>query len=89
MRLRLKHNLQERNIRMIAHNFEKGNGDLDILRVLEQRRRDGMASDDDRVVFFAPGEPVSLYSAFGHSAGDRTFNGIAFANFRALNAGLV
>lgn len=89
MLLRTNHSLQERNRTMIAHNIERGNGDSAILCELEQNRREGLASDDDRVVFFTSDERVSLYSAFGHGADDKTFIGIAFANFRAMNPGLV
>ena len=63
--------------------------DIGLLQKLRQVRRYGGITDDDRIVFFAPDEPVSLHSAFGHRADDATFNGIVTANFRALNPGLV
>ncbi len=63
--------------------------DLGLLRKLRQAREDGGITDDDRIVFFAQDEPVSLHSAFGHGADDATFNGIAAANFCAMNPGLV
>ena len=63
--------------------------DRQLFQELIQARQDGDITDDDRVVFFAPGEPIRLYSAFGHGADDKMFNGIVAANFRALNPGLV
>lgn len=63
--------------------------DLRLLRKLRQAREDGSITGDDRIVFFAHDEPVSLHSAFGHRADDATFNGIVTANFRAMNPGLV
>ena len=63
--------------------------DRQLFQELKQARRDGDITDDDRVVFFAPGEPIRLHSAFGHGADDKMFNGIVAANFRALNPGLV
>ena len=63
--------------------------DLGLLQKLKQVRQDGGITDDDLIVFFAPDEPVSLHSAFGHRADDATFNGIVAANFRAMNPGLM
>ena len=62
--------------------------DLAAFREAQEMRRRGEASDDDRVMFFAPDEPVRLYTAFGHGADEATFNGMVTANFRALNPGL-
>ena len=61
--------------------------DLAAFREARDMRRRGEVSDD-RVMFFAPDEPVRLYTALGHGANDATFNGIVTANFRALNPGL-
>lgn len=63
--------------------------DMRLFQELKKAREDGGITDDDRVVFFAPDEPIRLYSAFGHGADARMFNGIVAANFRALNPGLV
>ncbi len=73
---------------MIAQYQNQEPVDLNLYRRLKEMRRTGRISDADRVVFFAPDEPVRLYSGFGHGADDETFNGIAAANFRALNPGL-
>ena len=59
--------------------------DLAAFREVQEMRRRGEVSDDDRVMFFAPDEPVRLYTAFGHGADCEMFNGIVTANFRALN----
>ena len=63
--------------------------DLRLFQKLQQVRENGGITDDDRIVFYHPDEPVRLYSAFGHRADDRMFNGIVAANFRALNPGPV
>lgn len=63
--------------------------DMRLLQRLKQVREDGGITDDDRVVFFAPDEPIRLHSAFGHRADDKMFSGIVAANFCALNAGLL
>lgn len=70
-------------------NYHEEPIDLGLLQKLKQVRQDGGITDDDRIVFFAPDEPIRLHSAFGHGADDATFNGIAAANFRAMNPGLV
>ena len=62
--------------------------DLAAFREVQEMRRRGEVSDDDRVMFFAPDEPVRLYTAFGHGADYEMFNGIVTANFRALNPSL-
>lgn len=62
--------------------------DRQLFQELKRARQEGGITDDDRVVFFHPDEPVRLYSAFGHGADDKVFNGIVAANFRALNPGL-
>lgn len=62
--------------------------DLAAFREVHEMRRRGEVSDDDRVRFFAPDEPVRLYTAFGHGADYEMFNGIVTANFRALNPSL-
>ena len=77
-----------RNIFMIAQPKPIDTSDLVIVRKLQAARDTGYLQDDDRVVFFAPEEPVGLFSAFGHGADDRTFNGIVTADFRGLNPGL-
>ena len=59
--------------------------DMRLFQKLQKAREDGGITDDDRVVFFHPDEPVRLHSAFGHGADDRMFDGIVAANFRALN----
>ena len=59
--------------------------DMRLFQELRQAREDGGITDDDRIVFFDPDEPIRLYSAFGHGADEATFNGIVAANFRALN----
>ncbi len=63
--------------------------DRQLFQELKRARQEGRITDDDRVVFFAPDEPIRLYSAFGHGADDEMFKGIVAANFRALNPGLV
>ena len=63
--------------------------DIGLLHKLREIRQDGGITDDDRIVFFHPDEPVRLFSAFGHGADEATFNGIVTANFRAMNPGLV
>ena len=63
--------------------------DMRLFQKLQQVRKGGGITDDDRVVFFHPDEPVRLYSAFGHGADDKMFNGIVAGNFRALNPGIV
>ena len=63
--------------------------DMRLFQELKQAREDGGITDDDRVLFFHPDEPIGLYSAFGHGADDRMFNGIVASNFRALNPDLV
>lgn len=62
--------------------------DLAAFREMQEMRRRGDVTGDDRVVFFAPDEPVRLYSAFGHGADDAMFNGIVAANFSSLNPGM-
>lgn len=63
--------------------------DIGLIKKLQQVREVGGITDDDRIVFFDPDEPVGLFSAFGHGADDTTFNGIVAANFRAMNPDLV
>ena len=63
--------------------------DKRLLQELRRAREDGGITDADRIVFFAPDEPIRLHSAFGHGADDKIFRGIVAANFRALNPGLL
>ena len=63
--------------------------DRRLIQELKQAREHGGITDDDRVVFFHPDEPIRLYSAFGHGADEEMFIGIVAANFRALNPGLL
>ena len=80
---------QERNDSMTARKQKEEPMDMQLLQELRQAREDGGITDDDRIVFFHPDEPIRLYSAFGHGADDRMFNGIVAANFRAMNPGMV
>lgn len=73
---------------MVSRIGDEGHIDLAAFREAQEMRRRGEISDDDRVMFFAPDQPVRLYTAFGHGADDTMFNGIVTANFRALNPGL-
>ena len=77
----------ERNESMKARKHHEEPIDRQLIQELKQAREDGGITDDDRVVFFAPDEPIRLYSAFGHGADDKMFRGIVAANFRALNPG--
>ena len=79
---------QERNESMKTRNHHEEPIDMKLFQELEQIREEGGITDDDRIVFFDPDEPIRLYSAFGHGADDATFNGIVSANFRAMNPGL-
>ncbi len=74
---------------MTAQKHHEETIDMQLFRKLQQVREDGGITDDDRIVFFDADEPVRLFSAFGHGADDAMFNGIAAANFRAMNPGLV
>ncbi|MDE2688553.1 MAG: hypothetical protein OXI16_13800 [Chloroflexota bacterium] len=73
---------------MAIENGAEAHIDLAVFREVQQMRRRDAISDDDRIVFFAPDEPVCLYTAFGHGADDAMFKAIARANFRALSRGL-
>ena len=70
---------------MIAQTEQGEPIDLGIMREVRDLRDAGVTSDNDRIVFFAPDEPIRLHSAFGHGADNETFNGIVAANFHALN----
>ena len=73
---------------MVSRIGDGGHIDLAAFREAQEMRRRGEICDDDRVMFFAPDEPVRLYTTFGHGADDAMFNGIVTAHFRALNPGL-
>ena len=73
---------------MIAQSGAEEHVDIAAFREAQEMRRRGDVGDDDRVMFFAPDEPVRLYTAFGHGADGAMFNGIVTANFRALNPGV-
>ncbi|MCY4580754.1 MAG: hypothetical protein OXD31_17140 [Chloroflexi bacterium] len=73
---------------MATHTGVEEHIELAAFRRVQQRRQRGEIGDDDRVVFFAPDEPVRLHTAFGHGADDAMFEGIVTANFRALNPGM-
>ncbi len=79
----------ERNESMKARKHHEEPIDRQLFQELKQVRERGGITDDDRVVFFAPDEPIRLYSAFGYGADSKMFNGIVAANFRALNPDLV
>ena len=73
---------------MTTRNHHEEPIDRQRFKEVRRMREDGGITDDDRIVFFDPDEPVRLYSPFGHAADAHTFNGIAAANFRAMNPGL-